>query len=152
MDRAPAQFLSGSRTSSSLVSAGCIIEGTVVNSVLSPGVWVKKGAVVTNSVVFEDCVLEEQAKVDLAILDKRELRDFLKGFDLKAVDAPAVQVYGSPAFHGGTCWSVLLSKRRDGVLLQALVTPYCEWKERHTDRDWNRLERAFRNTYKKEGV
>ncbi|WP_448872379.1 glucose-1-phosphate adenylyltransferase family protein [Desulfobulbus propionicus] len=71
MDRAPAQFLSGSRTSSSLVSAGCIIEGTVVNSVLSPGVWVKKGAVVTNSVVFEDCVLEEQAKVDLAILDKR---------------------------------------------------------------------------------
>jgi glucose-1-phosphate adenylyltransferase len=71
MDRAPAQFLSGSRTSSSLVSAGCIIEGTVVNSVLSPGVGVKKGAVVTNSVVFEDCVLEEQAKVDLAILDKR---------------------------------------------------------------------------------
>jgi len=61
----------GSKVSSSLVSAGCIIEGTVINSVLSPGVWVKKGAVVSNSVIFEDCVLGEQAKVDLAILDKR---------------------------------------------------------------------------------
>jgi glucose-1-phosphate adenylyltransferase len=71
MDRAPARFMPGSKVSSSLVSAGCIIEGTVINSVLSPGVWVKKGAVVSNSVIFEDCVLGEQAKVDLAILDKR---------------------------------------------------------------------------------
>ncbi|MDD2464391.1 MAG: sugar phosphate nucleotidyltransferase [Desulfobulbus sp.] len=71
MDRAPARFLGESQVSSSLVAAGCIIEGTVVNSVLSPGVWVKKGAVVSNSVIFEDCVLEEDAKVDLAILDKR---------------------------------------------------------------------------------
>ena len=69
MDRAPARFMPGSKVSSSLVSAGCIIEGTVINSVLSPGVWVKKGAMVSNSVIFEDCVLGEQAKVDLAILD-----------------------------------------------------------------------------------
>jgi glucose-1-phosphate adenylyltransferase len=73
MDRAPARFQSGSKVSASLVSAGCVIEGTVINSVLSPGVWVKKGAVVSNSVLFEDCVLEEEAKVDLAILDKRVL-------------------------------------------------------------------------------
>lgn len=71
MDRAPARFLAGSTVSSSLVAAGCLIEGTVINSVLSPGVWVQKGAVVTNSVIFEDCVLGEQAKIDLAILDKR---------------------------------------------------------------------------------
>nr|WP_321465180.1 sugar phosphate nucleotidyltransferase [uncultured Desulfobulbus sp.] len=73
MDRAPARFVGGSQVSSALVSAGCVIEGTVINSVLSPGVWVKKGAVVSNSVIFEDCVLEEDAKVDLAILDKRVL-------------------------------------------------------------------------------
>jgi glucose-1-phosphate adenylyltransferase len=71
MDRAAARFFGGSNVSSSLVSAGCVIEGTVINSVLSPGVQVKKGAVVSNSVIFEDCVLEEGAKVDLAILDKR---------------------------------------------------------------------------------
>jgi glucose-1-phosphate adenylyltransferase len=71
MDRAPARFLPGSKASSSLISAGCVIEGTVINSVLSPGVRVKKGAVVTNAVIFDDGVIEDRAVVDLAILDKR---------------------------------------------------------------------------------
>ncbi len=71
MDRAPARFLQGSKVASSLISAGCVIEGTVINSVLSPGVRVKKGAVVTNAVIFDDAVIEENAAVDLAILDKR---------------------------------------------------------------------------------
>lgn len=71
MDRAPARFLPGSKVSSSLISAGCVIEGTVVNSVLSPGVWVEKGAKVSNSVIFDDCVIEENTTVDLAVLDKR---------------------------------------------------------------------------------
>jgi len=71
MDRAPARFMSGSNASSSLISAGCVIEGTVENSVLSPGVWVKKGAVVTNSIIFDDGVVGEGAQVDLTICDKR---------------------------------------------------------------------------------
>ena len=71
MDRAPARFLPGCKVSSSLISAGCVIEGTVINSVLSPGVRVKKGAVVSNAVIFEDGVIEERAAVDLAVLDKR---------------------------------------------------------------------------------
>lgn len=71
MDRASARFLPGSAVTSSLISAGCVIEGTVVNSVLSPGVWVEKDAVVSNSVIFDDCVIERGAVVDLAILDKR---------------------------------------------------------------------------------
>jgi glucose-1-phosphate adenylyltransferase len=71
MDYAPARFLPGSKVASSMVSSGSVIEGTVINSVLSPGVRVKKGAVVTNSVIFEDGVIEENAVVDLAILDKR---------------------------------------------------------------------------------
>ena len=71
MDRAPARFLSGSSVQSSMISAGCIIEGTVINSVLSPGVHVKKGAVVRDSVIFEDSIIEEGAVVDLAICDKR---------------------------------------------------------------------------------
>jgi glucose-1-phosphate adenylyltransferase len=54
-----------------MVASGCVIEGTVVNSVLSPGVHVKKGATVSNSVIFSDSIIEENAMVDLAILDKR---------------------------------------------------------------------------------
>lgn len=71
MDRAPARFLSGCAVRSSMVSAGSLIEGTVINSVLSPGVQVKKGAVIRDSVLFEDCVVEEGAVVDLCICDKR---------------------------------------------------------------------------------
>ncbi len=70
MDRAPARFLSGCSVQSSMVSAGSCIEGTVINSVLSPGVQVKKGAVVRDSVLFEDCVVDEGAVVDLCIFDK----------------------------------------------------------------------------------
>lgn len=87
----------------------------------------------------------------VAILNKQELGRFIRVMGLKVSKSPMVEVYGSPAFHGGTCNSVLMSNEGRGALLNALVTPYCEWKERHTDRDWNRLERAFRNTYNKEG-
>jgi glucose-1-phosphate adenylyltransferase len=70
-DRPPVRFLRGCHTERSLISAGCVIEGTVVNSVLSPGVHVGKGAVVRDSIVFDDCHIEANATVDLAILDKR---------------------------------------------------------------------------------
>ncbi|MBM9512297.1 glucose-1-phosphate adenylyltransferase subunit GlgD [Desulfobulbus marinus] len=71
MDRAPSRFVNGCSVTSSLISAGCVIEGTVENSVLSPGVKVEKGAVVTNSIIFDDGVIGKDAKVDLAICDKR---------------------------------------------------------------------------------
>jgi len=71
MDRAPARFVGGCQVLGSMISAGSVIEGRVINSVLSPGVRVARGAVVRDSVIFEDCVIEEGARVDLAILDKR---------------------------------------------------------------------------------
>ena len=71
MDRAPVRFFSGSKVSSSMIASGCIIEGTVINSVLSPGVHVRKGAIVSNSVIFHDSSIGECATVDLAICDKR---------------------------------------------------------------------------------
>lgn len=71
MDRAPVRLLSGCTVRSSMISAGCVIEGTVINSVLSPGVQVGEGAVVRDSVVFEDSVIGRGAVVDLVICDKR---------------------------------------------------------------------------------
>lgn len=69
-DRPPAKYGCNASLQNSLVSAGCVIDGTVENSVLSPGVVVKKGAVVQDSIIFSDCVVEEGATVDLAIIDK----------------------------------------------------------------------------------
>ena len=55
----------------SLVSLGCVIEGTVENSILSNNVVIKKGAVVKNSVIFSDTVVEEGAKIGCAIIDEQ---------------------------------------------------------------------------------
>ncbi len=70
-DRIPARFAAGSKVSRSMISAGCVIEGEVVNSVLSPGVKVGPGCRVTDSIILHDCVIEEGATVDLAVMDKR---------------------------------------------------------------------------------
>ena len=72
-DRAPARFGPGTTLQCSMVSAGCDVRGTVVNSVLSPGVIVEEGAVVKDSILFADCVVQKNAVVDLAILDKLAL-------------------------------------------------------------------------------
>ncbi len=69
-ERPPVNIRTGASIGHSLISDGCVIEGTVEYSVLSPGVWVKKGAIVRSSIVLTDAVIEEMAVVDRAILDK----------------------------------------------------------------------------------
>lgn len=69
-DRPPARFGARAQNQNSLISAGCTIHGSVVNSILSPGVIVEEGAIVRDSILFQDCVVKKDAVVDLAILDK----------------------------------------------------------------------------------
>jgi glucose-1-phosphate adenylyltransferase len=69
-ERAPAKVGPTAQVHQSLISHGCMINGTVVNSVLSPGVRVDVGAVVRDSIVMFDCVIRSGAVVDRAILDK----------------------------------------------------------------------------------
>ncbi|MFV0438246.1 MAG: glucose-1-phosphate adenylyltransferase family protein [Desulfopila sp.] len=69
-DRPPARFGNRCKLQNSSISAGCNIQGTVVNSVLSPGVVVEQGAVVRDSILFQDCLVRANAEVDLAICEK----------------------------------------------------------------------------------
>ena len=69
-ERAPAKVGPTAQVHRSLISHGCVIDGTVVNSVLSPGVRVDVGAVVRDSIVMFDSVIRSGAVVDRAILDK----------------------------------------------------------------------------------
>ncbi len=69
-ERAPAKVGPTAQVHRSLISHGCVINGTVVNSVLSPGVRVDVGAVVRDSIVMFDSVVRSGAVVDRAILDK----------------------------------------------------------------------------------
>ncbi len=70
-DRAPARFGEHAKIQNSQISAGSVIHGTVINSVLAPGVVVEEGAVVKDSILFTDCFIANKSIVDLSILDKR---------------------------------------------------------------------------------
>jgi glucose-1-phosphate adenylyltransferase len=69
-ERAPAKIGATAQVHRSLISHGCVVDGTVVNSVLSPGVRVEVGAVVRDSIIMFDTVIRTGAVVDRAILDK----------------------------------------------------------------------------------
>lgn len=69
-DVAPAKYGIDCSVKTSVIADGCIIEGTVENSVLFRGVKVAKGAVVRNSILMQDAVIEENASFTNAIADK----------------------------------------------------------------------------------
>ncbi len=59
----------GAVITNSVVTEGCEIYGTVINSVLSAGVVVEKGAVVRDSVVLGNVVLKADSTVDYSVID-----------------------------------------------------------------------------------
>jgi len=69
-ERPPAKFGLFGDTDQSLIAHGCVINGTVIGSVLSPGVCVERGAVVRDSVIMNDTIIKAGAQVDCCVLDK----------------------------------------------------------------------------------
>ena len=69
-DDNPSRYLAGSKVKNSLLADGCVIEGTVENSVLFRGCQVKKGAVVRNCVLMQDTVVEAGSSVEYVVTDK----------------------------------------------------------------------------------
>lgn len=69
-DVAPAKYGIDANVKGSLIADGCIIEGTVENSILFRGVVVQKGAVVKDSIVMQGTVVEEKASFINVISDK----------------------------------------------------------------------------------
>lgn len=69
-EQPPVQIGSNAWVGGNLLSNGCIIEGIVERSVLSPGVRVAPGAVVRDSVIMNDTVVNSNAKIERAIVDK----------------------------------------------------------------------------------
>ena len=69
-DDMPTLYGPESATKNSLVADGCIIDGQVENCIIFKGVKVEKGAVVKNSILMQDTVIGENAKVNCVIADK----------------------------------------------------------------------------------
>ncbi len=69
-DDMPAIYGLGSDVKNSLIADGCIIDGTVENSILFRGVRVEKGAVVKNSIVMQDGFVAQNAALNCVVVDK----------------------------------------------------------------------------------
>lgn len=59
------------RCTASLIADGCVIEGTVENSILFPGVRVGRGAEVKNCILFKNVSVGAESTLRYAIVDKR---------------------------------------------------------------------------------
>lgn len=69
-ERPPARIGPRAVIDQSLICHGCRVEGTVIRSVLSPGVRVAAGAVVRDSVILTDTVIGSGSLIDRCVLDK----------------------------------------------------------------------------------
>ena len=67
---APVSYRDGASVSGSMIADDCVIEGTVINSVLFRGVKVGKGAVVKNSVLFRGTTVSPNSSLNCIVTDK----------------------------------------------------------------------------------
>lgn len=72
-DSAPAKFADTAVVKNSLISDGCIIEGTVENCVLFRGVKIGKGTVVKNCILMTDNIVGENCNLAYVVSDKNSV-------------------------------------------------------------------------------
>lgn len=72
-DEAPTKYFSGSKVNNSLISNGCILKGSVANSIISRRVMVHEGAEVNNCIIFENCEIKKGCKLSNVIIDKNTI-------------------------------------------------------------------------------
>ena len=69
-ERPPVLIGAEARVDGNLLSDGCSIDGRVVRSILSPGVYVAPDAVVRDSIIFSNTIIAPGTVVDRAIVDE----------------------------------------------------------------------------------
>lgn len=69
-DEPPTKYVKGSNVKNAMIANGCIIGGTVENSIVSRGVKIGKGAVIKNCIIMQKCHIDDNCYLDSVILDK----------------------------------------------------------------------------------
>jgi len=69
-ERPPAKIGPHAQVAGNLLSNGCIVEGVVERSVISPGVYISEGATVRDSIIMNDTWVAPGVIIDRAIIDK----------------------------------------------------------------------------------
>ncbi|MBR5536249.1 MAG: glucose-1-phosphate adenylyltransferase subunit GlgD [Clostridia bacterium] len=69
-DQVPTKYLEGANVKNSLIADGCIIDGSVENSIIFRGVHIAKGAHVKNCIVMQNSVISERCDLESVVIDK----------------------------------------------------------------------------------
>lgn len=95
------------KISNSMVTEGCVIEGTVIGSILANGVHVEKGAVVRDSVIMSGVTVKAGAQISYAIIDSdtvvgenADLGDAREGGQILVLGA-GLDIPAGTVIHGG---------------------------------------------------
>lgn len=72
-DSAPAKFAETAKVKNSLISDGCLIEGTVENCVLFRGVKIGKGTIVKNCILMTDNIVGDNCNLSYVVSDKNSV-------------------------------------------------------------------------------
>lgn len=69
-DSCPTHYLDTAEIKQSVISNGCTIEGTVINSIVGRGCVIKKGTVIKNSLILPNSYIEEGIHVENYVVGK----------------------------------------------------------------------------------
>ncbi len=71
-DLPPAKYNVGSKVKNSLISSGCIINGTVENSLLFKKVFVGSNCIIRNSIILNDVYIGDNTVIENCIVESRD--------------------------------------------------------------------------------
>lgn len=69
-DEPATKYCENCHVSNSMIANGCLIHGTVENSVIARRVVIEEGAEVKNSIILQNCVIKSNSKLTNIIIDK----------------------------------------------------------------------------------
>ncbi len=70
-DEPPAKFNQGTKVSNSLCSSGCIVNGTLENSLLFRKVFVGKNTIIKNSIILNETYIGDHCRIENCIVDSK---------------------------------------------------------------------------------
>ena len=71
-DLPPAKYNPGAVVKNSLVSSGCILNGTVENSVLFKKVYIGNNCIIKNSIILNDVYIGDNTVIENCIVESRD--------------------------------------------------------------------------------
>ncbi|WP_342432719.1 sugar phosphate nucleotidyltransferase [Neobacillus sp. FSL H8-0543] len=69
-DEPPTRYFKGASVKNTMIANGCLVSGSIENSIIARGVKIGKGVVIKNSIIMQKCQIEDDCYLDSVILDK----------------------------------------------------------------------------------